>query len=60
MPQKFDISSEIDMIIKNVPYDLEKAPMTQKREYLEELKTHFTIMEFQLIKEGEIDVESHI
>ena len=23
MPQKFDISSEIDMIIKNVPYDLE-------------------------------------
>ena len=46
--------------IRNVPYDLEKAPMAQKREYLEELKTHFTIMEFKLIKEGEVDVKSHI
>ena len=46
--------------IKNVPYDLERAPITKKREYLEELKTHFTIMEFKLIKEGEVDVNSHI
>lgn len=46
--------------IKNVPYDLERAPITKKREYLEELKTHFTIMEFKLIKEGEVDVKSHI
>ena len=46
--------------IRNVPYDLERAPITKKREYLEELKTHFTIMEFKLIKEGEVDVKSHI
>ena len=46
--------------IRNVPYDLEGAPMTQKREYLEELKTHFTIIEFKLIKGGKINVKSRI
>ena len=46
--------------IRNVPYDLEKAPMTQKRVYLEELKTHFTIIEFKLITDGEINVKSRI
>ena len=46
--------------IRNVPYDLERAPITKKREYLEELKTHFTIIEFKLIKGGEINVKSRI
>ena len=46
--------------IRNIPYDLERAPITKKREYLEELKTHFTIIEFKLIKDGEINVKSHI
>lgn len=46
--------------IRNVPYNLEGAPMTQKREYLEELKTHFTIMEFKIIKGGEVNVKNHI
>ena len=46
--------------IRNVPYDLKGAPMMQKREYLEELKTHFTIMEFKIIKGGEVNVKNHI
>ena len=46
--------------IRNVPHNLEGASITQKREYLEELKTHFTIIEFKLIKEGEINVKSRI
>ena len=46
--------------IRNVPHNLGGASIIQKREYLEELKTHFTIMEFKLIKEGEVDVKSHI
>ena len=46
--------------IRNVPHNLEGASITQKREYLEELKTHFTIIEFKLIKGGEINVKSRI
>ena len=46
--------------IRNVPHNLEGASITQKREYLEELKTHFTIIEFKLIKDGEINVKSRI
>ena len=46
--------------IRNIPHNLEGASITQKREYLEELKTHFTIMEFKLIKDGEINVKSRI
>lgn len=46
--------------IRNVPHNLEEASITQKREYLEELKTHFTIIEFKLIKGGEINVKSRI
>ena len=46
--------------IRNVPHNLEGASVTQKREYLEELKTHFTIIEFKLIKGGEINVKSRI
>lgn len=46
--------------IRSVPYNLKGAPMTQKREYLEELKTHFTIMEFKIIKGGEVNVKNHI
>ena len=46
--------------IRNIPHNLEGASITQKREYLEELKTHFTIIEFKLIKEGEINVKSRI
>ena len=46
--------------IRNVPHNLEGVSITQKREYLEELKTHFTIIEFKLIKEGEINVKSRI
>lgn len=46
--------------IRNVPHNLEGASITQKRAYLEELKTHFTIIEFKLIKDGEINVKSRI
>lgn len=46
--------------IRNIPHNLEGASITQKREYLEELKTHFTIIEFKLIKGGEINVKSRI
>ena len=46
--------------IRNIPHNLEEASITQKREYLEELKTHFTIIEFKLIKDGEINVKSRI
>ena len=46
--------------IRNIPHNLEGASITQKREYLEELKTHFTIIEFKLIKDGEINVKSRI
>ena len=46
--------------IRNIPHNLEGASIMQKREYLEELKTHFTIIEFKLIKEGEINVKSRI
>ena len=46
--------------IRNVPHNLEGASITQKREYLEELKTHFTIIEFKLIKGDEINVKSRI
>ena len=46
--------------IRNVPHNLEGASITKKREYLEELKTHFTIIEFKLIKGGEINVKSRI
>ena len=46
--------------IRNVPHNLEGASIIQKREYLEELKTHFTIIEFKLIKDGEINVKGRI
>ena len=46
--------------IRNAPHNLEGASKKKKREYLEELKTHFTIIEFKLIKGGEINVKSRI
>ena len=46
--------------IRNVPHNIEGDYIKKKREYLEELKTHFTIIEFKLIKGGEINVKSRI